>query len=180
MTEEPENLPPEPEFHRRPGLWVAAITAAVLLILLGLYWGGRFLLGPQEEAPPDAAVILAECPNIYTDLRAALIDALRDKKDVCGVDVSNQNQAFLVQGLTAIQGLRVIKAGHNRMRKLPDWIGELTALELLDVSHNYIEAVPDAIGSLQQLKILDLRGNPLPEREADKAKRLLPHTQVLI
>ena len=48
-----------------------------------------------------------------------------------------------------------------RVEEVPEWIGELTALERLDLSHNGLKSLPTQIGNLKALKSLDLRRNEL-------------------
>lgn len=51
----------------------------------------------------------------------------------------------------------------GQLTVLPEWIGQLTALESLDLSDNQLTALPESIGQLTTLKPPDLDGNPLSE-----------------
>ena len=57
--------------------------------------------------------------------------------------------------------MNYLDASHNRLKSLPDTIGNLSNLELFDASHNELERIPDTIGNLANLKHIDLTDNAL-------------------
>ena len=60
----------KPEAGERVVLKVSLVTAIVLLVLFGLYWGGKKLL-----LTPDDVSLTKDCENIRNDFRQATIDA---------------------------------------------------------------------------------------------------------
>eukprot|EP01052_Picozoa_sp_SAG31_P021144 SAG31_NODE_1620_length_7725_cov_1.520850_2_plen_223_part_00 len=62
----------------------------------------------------------------------------------------------------AAKSIGQLYASGNRLRTLPDCVGEFTQLLLeLDVSDNQLESLPDSIGNLTQLQTLTLHSNRL-------------------
>ena len=49
---------------------------------------------------------------------------------------------------------------HNKLKKLPDSLGDLAMLQTLDVSHNGLKELPESLSKLNRLKTLDLSHNP--------------------
>lgn len=146
----------------------AVVTAVVILVLFGLYWGSKGLLNfPQEAAAPA-------CENEYTDIK----EAVRNSESACRLDVSNKNLFSLTVGISHIKALTFFDASNNKIKELPAWIGSLTELEHLNLSNNRLIELPGEIGALQKLEVLDIRENPLSESEVEKVKQLLPDAEV--
>jgi len=55
--------------------------------------------------------------------------------------------------------LQVLNISSNRLKLLPDSIGQLERLQVLNASSNHLKALPDSIGNLKWLQHLDLRDN---------------------
>ena len=49
---------------------------------------------------------------------------------------------------------------HNKLKKLPDSIGNLECLQTLNISHNGLKELPDTLKNLVRLKSLDVSNNP--------------------
>lgn len=49
---------------------------------------------------------------------------------------------------------------HNKLKKLPDSLGNLKRLQTLNISHNCLKELPDTLSNLKRLKTLDLSFNP--------------------
>lgn len=127
------------------------VFTAVLLLLLVWYWSGKqFFPGPEEGE--KVAIV---CEDIYTDLKAAQQDFLKAGKQVCGLDLSGRKMPSLTRGVSFV-----------------------TSLTWLDLSDNNFTELPQEMVALQELKMLDLRGNPLPQEEVDKIRKLLPKADV--
>ncbi len=47
----------------------------------------------------------------------------------------------------------------NKLRRIPDWIGNLTNLTYLNLSDNKLGGIPDSIRNLTKLKNVNLRSN---------------------
>jgi Leucine-rich repeat (LRR) protein len=73
--------------------------------------------------------------------------------------------------LRTLKGLKNLSIWGNPLRRLPDWIGELTSLESLLVNGCDLDALPDNLFALPRLRELDISENPrltrLPERFGD-------------
>lgn len=156
--------------------WLA-LAALVVFLLIGISWQSprKFItIGPDGE---DMVQVL--CKNIYTDIKTALVDALQNKKDVCGLDVSNQTMFSLAVGVSYIETLKVLDLSGNMMLELPKWLGDMPQLRQLDVSQNRLTSLPDTMTALRGLEVLDLRENPLPQEEVANIRQALPNTKVL-
>ena len=49
---------------------------------------------------------------------------------------------------------------HDRLKKLPDSLGNLGNLQSLDLSHNNLKDLPAALGQLTRVRTLNLSHNP--------------------
>jgi len=146
------------------GLKVVGVTAVVLLVLFGLYWGGKKLLltpGADEEDKGAAPVqVRLDCPpeQVYTDLQ----EAFKNPDNVCELDLSNQELEALPNEIYVFKELAILNASNNRLAELTPYIGYLTKMTTLDLSHNQLIDMPSQIGHLKEMRYLDLRDNQLP------------------
>jgi len=62
-----------------------------------------------------------------------------------------------------LKNLSVLNLGFNKLRELPDSIGNLENLAELGFNSNQLEMLPDSIGNLKKLTVLDLHGNKIKE-----------------
>jgi len=58
--------------------------------------------------------------------------------------------------------LTVLDASSNKLRSLPQEIGDLSRLRELQLNNNYLRVFPYEMGKLFNLQILNIKGNPLP------------------
>ena len=65
------------------------------------------------------------------------------------------------EAIRRITGLRVLKMSSGRLRRLPDWIGELTELEHLELRETEITALPESFRNLVKLKLLTISNSSL-------------------
>ena len=156
---------------KKAGLIVSVVAAAVLLFLSGLYLGRKMPSADTEEAP-------VLCESTYTDIKTAFTDALKNKEDVCALDMSNGTLFKLTAGISKIETLKILNVSDNNVSELPDWIGSMIQLRELNVRNNRISSLPDSMSALQELEVLDLRGNPLPREDVDNLKKILKNTEV--
>jgi small subunit ribosomal protein S23 len=57
--------------------------------------------------------------------------------------------------------LQILDLSRNKLQKIPEDIGNMTALRVLSVQHNRLENLPLCIADLSTLQILKVAGNPL-------------------
>ncbi len=69
----------------------------------------------------------------------------------------------LCESLKLLPHLISLDAMKNKIRKLPDWIGELKALERLNLSGNQLSSIPESIGDLEKLTGLYISFNWITE-----------------
>lgn len=69
------------------------------------------------------------------------------------MNVSYNNIISLNDSITSAAGLRVLRAGSNRLTLLPSEIRNWRELEVLDLSHNQIREVPEEIGDCLRLQV---------------------------
>jgi adenylate cyclase len=65
--------------------------------------------------------------------------------------------------LSNLTSLRILRLDHNRIRHIPDQIGDLHSLISLSCSNNQLTALPSSIGFLQKLEILDAHNNSIQD-----------------
>ena len=61
---------------------------------------------------------------------------------------------------------------NNRLKKLPDALGNLGNLQSLDLSHNNLKDLPAALGQLTRVRTLNLSHNPKLTRLVKQVRRL--------
>lgn len=57
--------------------------------------------------------------------------------------------------------VRELYLQHNSLKKLPETLGSMSALEVLDVSNNALTDLPESVGALDSLRVLRARDNRL-------------------
>lgn len=184
------SLPPadQDEPVVKVGLKVAGVTAVVLLVLFGLYWGGKKLLltpGAEEEDKETIPVqVRLDCPpeQVYTDLESAL----KNTDTVCELDLSGGSITKLGKEIGSLKNLAILDVSDNQLTEISGDIGLLKSLTKLDVSgnqmayiptqvswlielrefdfsYNLMTKFPDWVGYMKNLEVLNLEGNQLTE-----------------
>lgn len=75
--------------------------------------------------------------------------------------------------------LRVLSLSHNKFTSLPVVVIKLRNLATLNLSNNKLTTLPESLQRLRRLKRLNLKGNPIPIKEQQRIKKLLPNCQVI-
>lgn len=160
----PDQEPVPGEEKEQTGLRVAVIVAVVILVLFGLYWGGKLLLMPAEEEVPKGSegvevTVDSRCsdPTVYTNINAAL----GNPGAVCKIDLSGQNLTYIPIEIGYFTELIELDVSDNQISWLPSEIGWLTKLQKFDVSNNKLTALALEIGWLRQLREWDLSNNQI-------------------
>ena len=148
----------------RTGLRIAVVVAVVILVLFGLYWGGKLLLMPGEKETPGGqggveVSVGSKCsdPTVYTDINVALSNA----GAVCKIDLSGQNLPSLPISIGYFSNLGELDVSNNEISWLPSEIGWLQKLEKFDTSNNKLPSLALEIGWLRKLKEWNLSNNQL-------------------
>ena len=55
---------------------------------------------------------------------------------------------------------QVLHLNHNKLKKIPESIGNLQMLQTLNLSHNSLKDLPDTLSNLSRLKTFDITYNP--------------------
>ncbi len=85
----------------------------------------------------------------------------RESSNLPELDLSNIGFSELPESLSELLLLRSLKIGNNRLRALPEWLGQFTQLRWLDLSNNQLSTLPDSLVLLTQLRSLKLSNNRL-------------------
>ena len=81
---------------------------------------------------------------------------------LCTLDVSYARLTTLDKfALSNLTSLRYLRLDHNRIRYIPDCVGDLHSLISLSCSNNQLIALPSNLGKLQKLEMLDAHSNSL-------------------
>lgn len=104
-------------------------------------------------------------PNIYhieiSDTQITKIpDSIGDLKTLKIFDLYYSKLTELPISITTIN-LKLIKLSSNKLKVLPNSIGDLKNLTELELDNNELKTLPDSIGNLTNLVSLDLKNNKL-------------------
>lgn len=81
--------------------------------------------------------------------------------------------------LTGYESLEFLNLSDNRIKEIPQDIGDLKNLVSLDMSYNRIKSLPvTELGSMKNLRVLNLKGNKIPFEDIVNLVRLLPRTNI--
>jgi len=89
-----------------------------------------------------------------------LPDGVCDLEGLRNLGVTNNNIETLPEEM-GLKDLTSLNLQRNKIKKLPDSIGDINNLEDLNLSNNVLEVLPESIGNLKQLTDLDLGHNKL-------------------
>jgi Leucine-rich repeat (LRR) protein len=154
------------------------LTSVLLLTMFGLggYWLGarrqqpsptdlltklessrlRTVPPSQQLSPTDATHHKCTNQTVYRGLEG-LGQALKQPETVCHLDLSRSN-----------------------LDQLPPQVLQLSNLESLYLNHNRLTHLPMGIRKLTNLNLIDLTGNPIPNSELDKVRKLLPRANHIL
>ena len=83
---------------------------------------------------------------------------------LCALDVSYAKLSTLDNfALSNLTSLRYLRLDHNRIRYIPDSIGDLHSLISLSCSNNQLLTLPENLGRLQKLEMLDAHNNSVED-----------------
>jgi adenylate cyclase len=83
---------------------------------------------------------------------------------LCTLDVSYAKLSTLDNfALSNLTSLRSLRLDHNRIRYIPDCVGDLHSLISLSCSNNQLIALPSTLGQLQKLEMLDAHNNSIED-----------------
>jgi hypothetical protein len=149
----------------RLGTKIVAVTVVVLLVLFGLYWGGKqLLLAPTDELAEtpgeEATAPLTPCEDgvVYHSLGDALAAA-----EPCILDASGQGLTQLSPNIGHLSSLRTLNLSGNQIANLPSQLGYLKTLTDLNLSNNTLNEFPVWIGYMPVLEKLDISNNQIPD-----------------
>jgi Leucine-rich repeat (LRR) protein len=83
------------------------------------------------------------------------------------------NKIIKLPDLSYFKSLKTLNLKSNRLRNLPESIGEIKSLENLNLRNNMLTQLPSSISSLTSLKSLDLHGNKLSSINVYLSKSIL-------
>lgn len=133
----------------RLGILVALITAAVLLVIYGLYWGATRLLKNDQQAQPaagQASAILEPISDKDADGLSDLVENLYKTK----ADVADTDSDGTKDGQEVAEGRNPVLAGPND--KLPQVPLASEVLNTSTYTGKYLSTLP---ADLDQAQILD-------------------------
>ena len=87
----------------------------------------------------------------------SLPDTIGKLKNLKHLDVSNNRLKYLPECIGDLTGLQILKLKGCHIGSLPESIGNLENLQELDLFENDIFYLPKCIGNLKSLQILNLR-----------------------
>jgi Leucine-rich repeat (LRR) protein len=76
-----------------------------------------------------------------------------------------------VAGMTALES---IELKSNELEELPAVLGKLPKLMVINAANNRIQRVPDAVLAMPGLVQLNLFGNPVPHEERERVRAVRP------
>ena len=83
---------------------------------------------------------------------------------LCALDVSYAKLSTLDNfALSNLTSLRYLRLDHNRIRYIPDCVGDLHSLISLSCSNNQLITLPSSLGRLQKLEVLDAHNNSIED-----------------
>ncbi len=94
------------------------------------------------------------------------------------LNISNNNISALPSEITQLQQLKTLYLRNNQLRQLPADMDKLASLEVLDLSLNNFEEIPANLFKIKQLKRLYLSGNDIKQKDVNRLRQQLPHTEI--
>ena len=119
---------------------------------------GLPILRPEGEIGTPA-------PPRLSDKGAERLAELRARKErgetISQVNLEKCELRFVPDQLREFSGARELMLSNNRVKTLPNWIGEFQALETLGLEDCGLKTLPSEIAALPRLRKLDLTDNPI-------------------
>jgi hypothetical protein len=119
---------------------------------------GLPILRPEGEIGTPA-------PPRLSDKGAARLAELRTRKErgetISQVNFEKCELRFVPDQLREFSGARELVLSNNRVKTLPNWIGEFQTLETLGLEDCGLKTLPREIAALPRLRKLDLTDNPI-------------------
>src|SRR5215831_5567656 len=100
----------------------------------------RFEPPGERDAEEVADARIADWKRYWTQIHHAL-----------ALDLSRLGLRRIPDAVRRLHGLSYLDITGNRIKDLPEWIGELKNLELLKAGQNVLESVNPAVGTLSKL-----------------------------
>lgn len=109
------------------------------------------------SAPAAKAQEWQDVP-VYTDLK----EALKNPKSVKRLDLSKQKLSRIPSEVfTSFPNMYELVLSKNKLKTLPDELGNLRNLRILKLDRNKFESLPETIGRLEKLEVLDVNRSDL-------------------
>lgn len=112
----------------------------------------KFATKEEKQVLKDLIKHYADSPNLYYTLieegHITRIDLDQ------GGDREPEVDARFLESFKNLKWLKILRIRDNDLWELPDWLGELTALQELMLNDNPIRRFPDSIGELTNLREL--------------------------
>ncbi len=139
--------------------------------------------------PFDESIDLARVKVNDTDSSYCFLDTLGQtyplatnpkqlNSDITAVDLTGLQLENLPSNIFENVQLKILILRFNSLTILDLNIPKLTNLIKLDLRKNKISQLPNEIAELKNLQVLYLQGNPIPPKEQEKIKKLLPNCKI--
>ncbi len=115
------------------------------------------LLFAQAAAAQLLPQLTLDSVNTYHDLAKAL----KQPDQVYRLDLSGKKLKEVPEEVRQFKNLNALDLGHNKLRSLPDWMGELVYMQEFRAGQNKLTEVPKAVCQWKNLRRLDLHMNAL-------------------
>lgn len=84
----------------------------------------------------------------------------------------------LTPTISSLDSLFYIDLHNNRLPEVPNTLTQISQLTHLNLAHNELTAMPTRMDLLSHLTYLNLTGNPIPQAEVERIRKLLPDCRV--
>lgn len=95
--------------------------------------------------------------KVYTSLK----EAMKNPTKVEELDLGKEKIKKLPENIGDLVNLKVLRLEKNKLIGLPKSFSQLKKLEVLDLRKNKLGAIPEALEGMENLKILRLAQNPI-------------------
>jgi Leucine-rich repeat (LRR) protein len=116
--------------------------------------------------------------DLYDNQLTNLPIQIGELKNLTTLNLERNQLTSLPAQIEELKNLTELDLYNNQLTSLPAKIGELKNLTKLDLNHNQLTSLPAQIGELKNLKELDLGYNPIPQKEQERIRQLLPNCKI--